>query len=150
MAHRAEQIVDAAKTLLDVSATLGALYRNRQLSLSEASSEVPATSVNLGDDEPVSDLGADNFAFVDSLLTLQVIHVASATTEDGVVDALMDMRAAAYAIMMADRSLGLSFVIDTRYGGASAPEISDEGGKLCGRLATLWTVYYRMTTTSSE
>ena len=150
MAHRAEQIVDAAKTLLDVSATLGVLYRNRQLSLSEASNEIPATSVNIGDDEPVSALGADNFSFVDSLLTLSVVHISSQATEDLVVDELMNMRAAAYAVMMADRSLGLSFVIDTRYGGAAAPEISDEGGELCGRLVTTWFVHYRMSTTTSE
>lgn len=150
MAHRAEQIVDAARTLLDASATLGALYRNRKLSLNVAEAELPCTTVNVGDDEPVSDLGADNFAFVDSLLSLDVIHVVSGATEDAIVDSLMTMRAAAYAVLMADRTLGLAFVIDTRYGGATAPEISDEGGTLCGRLATSWTVHYRMTTSSSE
>lgn len=150
MAHRAEQIVDAIRTLLDVESTLGVLYRHRRLPLDEGSTEIPATSVAIGEDSPLSEYGVANFSVIDSLLSLEVIHIASAATEDLVIDALMNMRVKSHTVLMNDRSQGLNFVIDTRYGGASAPEILDDGGKLAGRLSTLWTIHYRMTVSSPE
>lgn len=149
--HRAEQIVDAVVSALLASATLpSAIYKARSLSLSESDGELPAVTVNIGADDPVSDLGTDNLAFIDSILEVRCSAYAQDTSQAAVMADLLELRVGIHKALMADQSLGLSFVMATRYGGAEAPEIATEGAYLAGRLDCTFRVHYRMSVTDPE
>jgi hypothetical protein len=140
--HRAEQIVDA---MVALQPTAGARFKNRTLALSELDGELPASVVKISEDAPLDEIGASNFAFLDSLLTLNCELLVRADTEDQAISALMDLRTLQHIAIMADRTLGLSaFVIDTRYAGSEAPEIDAVQEYTAARLVTRWHVHYRM------
>lgn len=148
MSHRALQIVDAVKAVLEADSSLAAaVYRHRTASLSEADAELPAVSVGLGDDEPIE---PGNLAYIDSLLTMTVTAAAIASSEEALVEELVRLRSEVHQVLMADRQQGLAFVIDTRYGGASAPEVNADGGRYAGTLESRWLVHYRMNVSSPE
>lgn len=147
--HRAEQIVDAAVTLLD-AALSAQVFKARTLSLSNEDGELPAITVNIGTDDPVSDLGADNLRFIDSLLELRLTAYAQDTSQSAVLTDLMALRVGVHKALMADQTLGLGFVMSTRYGGADAPEVATEGAYLAGRLDMTFRVLYRMSVTDPE
>lgn len=145
MSHRAQQALDAVAAILAANTSMGAsIYTHRILSVSEADQELPAVSVRYGADTPADDDGALNFAFLDSLLELQIVALASGIDEQAVLAMLLDLRRQIHISLMADRSQGLAFVIDTRYGGASAPEIDASTELVRGRLEQRWLVHYRM------
>lgn len=145
MSHRAQQVVDAVLAALAANSSLGAsVYAHRALSLSEPDQELPAVSVRYGGDSPMDEDGASNFAYLDSLLELQVVATTRDLDEASVMQALLDMRRQIHITLMADRSQGLAFVIDTRYGGAAAPELDTATEYVAGRLEQRWLVHYRM------
>lgn len=144
MSHRAQQVIDAMTVNLLAAGTLGNVFVNRSLSLSEGNQEVPCVSVNYGDDLPLNELGASNISFLDSLIEVTVTAFNAATDEQTLLDTLLDQRRTIHVALMADRSQGLSFVIDTRYGGAVKPEVGSDAERTFGSLATTWRVYYRM------
>jgi hypothetical protein len=140
--HRAEQVIDALVALQPVSD--GQRFKNRTLSLSADDLELPAAVVSIGEDSPLDDDGASNLAFLDSLLTADCELVVQASNEEDAASDLMDLRRDQHVAIMADRSLGLSFVIDTRYQGASAPEFEQLAEFTAARMTTRWLVHYRM------
>lgn len=140
--HRAEQIVDAMVALQPVPD--GQRFKHRTLSLSERDFELPAAVVQIGADEPSEEDGASNLAFLDSLLTLTTELYVQAETEADAVTALMELRRLQHVAIQVDRSLGLTFVIDTRYQGASAPVIEAMAEFTAASMATQWQVFYRM------
>lgn len=143
MSHRALQIIDAIAALH--SADVQAVYKNRALSLDEDLQEIPAASVNMGEDRPLDDDGASNCRFIDSLLAVEIVFIVRGDSEEDVTQKLMELRAASHVALMADRTLGLStFVIDTRYQGAGTREIALINDRITGRLQTAWAVHYRM------
>lgn len=145
MTHRAQQIVDAAAAILAASSTLeAAVYTHRRHPLSDPDQELPAVIVDYGADVPAGELGVTNVAFIDSLLELTVRIVVKGDTEADVLAAMLDRRVAQHVALMADRSLGLGFVIDTRYGGASEPVLDVSLERPAGELACRWLVHYRM------
>lgn len=145
MSHRAQQIVDAVITALTANSSLGAsVYAHRALSLSEPDQELPAVSIRYGGDSPIDEDGASNFAYLDSLLEMQAVSMVRGPDEVSVMQALLDLRRQIHITLMADRSLGLAFVIDTRYGGAAAPELDTATEYIAGRLEQRWLVHYRM------
>lgn len=145
MAHRAEQIIDAVAAALQASATLNcAVYTHRAETLSEAEGELPAVSVDFGEDEPLDEDGASNFSFIDSLLSVETTIYLQADDEALLRAALLNRRTAIHIAVMTDRSFGLAFVIDTRYGGADAPEFAANAETIVGRLVCRWRVHYRM------
>jgi hypothetical protein len=137
--HRAEQIIDALVALMP---STGAAFKHRVLSLSDEEQEMPAQCVRLGEDKPLDDDGASNFSFIDSLLFVEIDLYAKEIDIEATITKLMQLRTAIHIALMADRSLGLSFVIDTRYGGAEAPE-AEQKDYVVGRLTTSWQVHYR-------
>jgi hypothetical protein len=148
MSHRAQQIVDAIAAELAASTTLGAaVFTHRQLSVSDAEQEVPAVSVRYGADTPTSQYGTDNFSFIDSLLAIEVVAIALEVDEDTVLSRLLDLRRQIHITLMADRSQGLGFVMDTRYAGAAAPDVDATSNQVAGRLVVSWAVLYRMNIT---
>jgi hypothetical protein len=149
MTHRAEQIIDAAVAAIPTTAQ--SVFKDRKDSLSEDDQELPATSVDEGDDTPIEDDGASNLAFVDSLLTVETTAFARAPTEYELKRTLSQLRAINHRAMMAnDQTLGLSFVLGVRYAGADAPEIERAGDQFAGKRTSRWLVHYRMNITDPE
>lgn len=145
MTHRAEQIVDAAVAAIKASAPTSInVYSHRRIGLSEAANDLPAISVEFGEDRPLDPDGASNIAFIDSLLELNVIGIAAAVEEQDLKADLLALRSEIHVALMADRTLGLAFVADVRYGGAEAPDIDTEIDLLVGSISTQWFVHYRM------
>jgi hypothetical protein len=144
--HRAQQIVDAVVATLQNDTSLGwHVYRERLSSLDASALELPAVSVTFGADKPLSPLGATVLLFLDSLLELNVAVMDQKGTETELVASLMAMRTRVHADLMLDRTQGLPFVIDTRYGGVDP--INATGSALTqfsGEIVCHWPVYYRM------
>lgn len=143
MTHRADQILDAAVAAIE-SVVGGAgvkVYKHRRLSLGVDQDELPAISVDFGEDAPAADL---NTQFIDSTLTLEVTGVVYGYEEAEVKAALLKLRREAHQALMADDTLGLAFVFTTFYGGAEAPEIDADGEYVIGKLTAPWRVQYRM------
>lgn len=148
MSHRAQQIVEAVVAALQADTALGAtVYTHRQYSLSEADQELPAVSVRIGSDMPTGEFGPDNFAFIDSVLELVVEISVKAGDEQTAANSLLDLRRRVHIDLMADRTQALSFVMDTRYGGATAPDFDVSTDRPVARLETRWGVFYRMNLT---
>lgn len=141
MTHRALQIIDAAAAV--IPQTGQRVFVHRVMSLGEGEQEAPAQSVCMGEDNPLDDDGASNLAFLDSLVRIEVVSLVKEADEEAALAKLMEMRTKTHVAFMADRSLGLTFVIDTRYAGASKPEL-ELNDQMCGRQVTNWDVHYRM------
>ncbi len=148
MPHRALQIVQQLKTLHQASANfaLVSIFRDREEMLDQAAEHLPAINITLGPDVPREEEGQSNMAFYDSELEVVVTLFAGAADSDTLVDELMELRRTSAIILWngGDPSLGLAFVSLPVYGGAAAPDLSDRGKRLVGRLDTRWTIKYRM------
>lgn len=146
--HREQQILEALQTALQGQSSLGIapenIFINRSLSLAEDQGEMPAETINVSDDVPVSDLGNDNIAVIDSLLTVEFQSFAKASTEREVREALSNHRRYTHAAIMADQTLDLSFVSGARYAGADEPEIDTTGDFVIGSRISRWIFVYRM------
>lgn len=144
MTHRALQAVDAIATALAARAELGAsVFKHRTLSLSDADQELPAVCVRMGEDA-ATNRTLESF---ESQLDVFVALYATATTEEALAEALMELRAQSHIAVMANQTLGLSFVSQVIYGGAGEPDVSTEGGRIAGLLETTWIVDYEMNVT---
>lgn len=145
MSHRAQQIVEAIVTALQANTSLGAaVYQHRHYSVGEDAQELPCVSVSIGADNPLSDLGVENMGFIDSLLEVSIAATARGDDEQSAIEALLALRRQIHITLMADRSLGLAFVVDTRYGGAQAPDFDVGADRIAARLEMRWPVHYRM------
>jgi hypothetical protein len=142
VSHRAEQIIQRIRTLLEAQVEYDGVhvYAHRRLSLAEDQDELPAISVDFGQDSPVE----ENIQFIDSLLTVAVTSIVAAAEEDTVKAELLELRRQIHIALMEDVTLGLPFVISTSYGGAEPPAFDLRGEFIVGALATPWNVYYRM------
>lgn len=146
MAHRRTQIINALVAIIrasDAEIPANNVFKNRSLSLSDPNAELPAMCVNRGEDEPLSELGNDNVAFIDSLLSVTTVGYAIGGTEDEVVEALDEQARHVQAAILADQSLGLSFVVGARYGGSGEPEIDTDGQHTTGKIESRWQIHYR-------
>lgn len=149
MTHRAEQIIDAV--VAAIPETAQRVFKHRRDSLSAEEQELPATSVDEGDDVPLDDDGASNIQFLDSMLTVETTAFAEESTEELLKAKLSELRVINHkALMAGDRSLGLDFVIDVKYAGADAPEIERAGEIFAGKRTSRWLVHYRMNITDPE
>ena len=145
MSHRAQQIVEAMVAELKANTNLdAAVYTHRQYSLREDDQELPAVSVRIGADQPTGEFVADNFAYIDSVLELVIEITVRADDEQTAMESLFSLRRQVHITAMTDRTLGLSFVIDTRYGGAAEPQFDVSADRQVARLETRWGVFYRM------
>lgn len=143
--HRADQIIAAVANLIRTAApSTISVFEHRRLSVDADQDELPAISVDFGPDSPLDDDGASNLSFIDSLLTVNTTSVAESFEEQDLKSQLLDMRRRIHIGIMSDRSLGLPFVVDTRYQGAEEPEYSTQSEFLSGSLSSAWAVHYRM------
>ena len=147
MAHRAAQVIDAIAALLAANTSLQAqVFKNRTLVLSEDEGELPAVTVNFGADEPDS---VEELNRIGSALEVVLTAACVGDSEAEVLAALLELRRQSHIALMADTSLGLSFVWHTVYGGASIPQLQ-QGERMCGALTTRWTVRYAMNITDPQ
>ncbi|MBK7251946.1 MAG: hypothetical protein IPI06_14040 [Gammaproteobacteria bacterium] len=142
--HRALLIVNAAAAVIDTGST-AYVYVHRTLSLAQA--ELPAISVRIGEDRPLEDDGQSSMSFIDSRLTLNVQLLATGATEAAVISALMGLRTDVHKALQADVALGKTYIIDTRYGGASAPDLNVDTKRVSGEMVAQWHVVYRCSVT---
>lgn len=147
MSHRAAQIIDAIVTRLQSSTTLGVnaqnIFAHRTLSLAENQDELPAVTVNFGEDEP------GEYTMLDGSFssTLEIFTKAYVVGEDETAarQALLTIRAETHKAIDLRQTLGLSsFVLKVGYGGASAPELDTEGELCVGAQESHWLVTYFM------
>lgn len=151
MSHRADQIVEAVVAAIATSGpSTRKVFAHRRLSLSEEHDELPAHSVDFGEDTPIDAGASFTDGTIASLLTVNVTHVAVAAEEHILRRLLLDMRAEVHIAIKAVRDLGLDFVIDTHYGGANPPEVDVTGTMLVGELTSVWGVRYEMPLHSPE
>lgn len=151
MTHRAEQVIERIRSRIagfpDLAINASNVYVHRRYTLSEEQNELDAISVDMGDDESVSEFGVDNLSFIDSLLSVPIMMRAKHANEETLRRQLMQLRRQIHQAIMADQSLGLSFVIGARYAGAAAIEIDMAGDSPIGTLECLWRIHYRMRVT---
>jgi hypothetical protein len=148
MSHRVETIIGAVLAAVRNEAPSNiSVFSHRALSLSEQQGQLPAISIEFGEDRPFDDDGASNMAFIDSLLTVNTVSIVAGTVEVEVKARLLDLRHHAHKGIMSDRTLGLAFVADVRYQGANEPEFNTEGQGIVGSLTSSWAVHYRMNIT---
>ena len=142
--HRALSILNAAVAVLQANTNLQAsVYPHRVYSISSDEFEVPTVSVRMGVDTPSSSSGQNSLSFIDSELELSVDLWAQATSEQDVLETLLELRAQAHISLQAAFNLGLAYVTDTAYGGASAPDLDASGARVAGHISTRWIVRYR-------
>lgn len=141
--HRADQVLNAIVTAITaaVQPTGVKVFAHRRLTLLADQDELPAISVDFGEDNPAQELTGGYF---DSLLSCQITAVAVAREEADLKTELLDLRRRIHVALMADRTLGLSFVVNTHYGGTEAPQIDASVDPIVGELVSVWNVYYRM------
>lgn len=144
MTHRADQIISAIVSAIDARMKPKGVhvFEHRRDSLDEDQDELPAYSVDFGEDNPadVDETGG----YFDSLLTVPVTGVVALPIEEEAKAEALDLRRQAAIAICADRTLGLSFVINTMYGGADAPVVDASSGLYVVEYTSIWTVYYRM------
>lgn len=145
MAHRADQILDAVVAKLTAAGIQG-VAKHRELSYDPAM-ELPAISVKFGPDQPP---GISNIPIIDSVLTVRIVAIVREATEAAAVTSLLALRTSSHIALQADQTLGLSFVSDTRYGGATEPVFDTTGEGVAARQETQWNVPYRMNVASPE
>lgn len=145
MSHRAQQIVDAVASLITarVQAEGVHVFTHRRLSLDPEQDEMPAISVDYGEDARAQ---SQTTLAIDSVLSVETTVVVSEPDEFGCRTRLLDLRREIHrAVMAGDRRLGLPvFVVTTSYGGANAPSLFAEGKNIVGELTSTWLVLYRM------
>ena len=141
--HKTEAIINAAHaaTRAGVDTSIN-VFKHRALSLSEEYDELPAISIDFGEDAP---LGGDTQTLdgrIMSVLTINATAISIGVDELEVREQLLELRSRIHQALRSVPDLGLEFVIDTTYGGANAPEFLIDGDRIVGELVTQWGVIY--------
>ena len=142
--HRAEQIVLAVITKVTGLTTTGnRVFRSRTADLPD--NALPALVVHLGPDSPVSDGASSSFRFIDGDLTVGIDAVVKEKTDTLAEQKLNLIRKEVTIALMADYTLGLSFVHNTVEGQA-VPEL-ERGDQIRGTMRMDFRVRYRRSRT---
>lgn len=117
------------------------VFTHRRESLSAEQDELPAISIDYGEDSPTTGVISE----FRSVLTVEARIKVQAPTPEDLHEKLFEQRSEVHVAVMANNgSLGLPFVIATLYGGADAPDVSSAGSQLTAELLTRWQVHYTM------
>lgn len=140
MAHREQEIFNAIVTAVTGLTTTGSnVYPHRVYDL--PASNAAAIGVRLGPSVPTADDGYQNISFVDRLCVVYTrVHLK--VTEASLDDQLLKVEREIWQAIMADRTLGLAFVIDTQPGGREESEL-DQAEKPTLACDIEWRVLYR-------
>ena len=141
---RSEQVLAAVAAAVTGLATTGTSVTRARVHEHEAS-ELPALAIYAGDDVP--DI-TDNFGYIDWQLTVLIEAAVSITAEAAGAGTTLEtdlaqIRKEFTIALLADRTLGLSFVHDVIPGPAQKPTLTGEGGLPVGFQITQFQVIYR-------
>lgn len=151
--HRIELILDKVKTLLLAGPTdAGAKVtrgKNDQHTADDVSASPQLAALNIwqGQDAPEGD-GYENIAFQDNVLEVLVdLHRGGVDPVAMPETTLNTLRTQVHKVLMADHTLGLSFVTLIVPGGASEPEAKTDHQFVQHKQRTRWRVFYRTSIT---
>lgn len=136
MTHRAESIMAAVETAITGLTTTGArVVRARVRTVENA----PALSLEQGADDVNPELS--NYPKLARELNVKVIaHVKDNDTADTNLNLI---REEVFSAMMADRTLGLAYVVDVDLIGDDEPEFTGDSDQIVGRQQMNFVVKYR-------
>jgi|SRR5262245_3145611 len=143
--HRAEQILEEIVARMQASPTIGVapecVFKHRTLSIGEKDGEIPANTVNAGDDDPAPEYTEINGEIGSQL---EVLTTAYRTADDEALlkSLLFEARAEIQKAINPPQKLGLSFVLMVEYGGASAMETDAVGEVFAGKYESRWLITY--------
>lgn len=141
--HRAETIMQAVVTTLTGLTTTAARVERGRVRTVET---CPALTIEMGGDDVIPD--RSSYPKLHRDLNIKILaHVKNNTSPD---TDLNQIRAEVHAAMVADRTLGQTFVIDVECIGDDEPEISGEGEKITAVQQMNYVVKYRHSWTSAE
>lgn len=151
MTHKAAAIITATADALRAFVTEPVnVFEHRALSLAEDHDELPAISVDFGEDAPFNADGAAGFDFIQSVLTVNLTIIVAGTDEHDVRADLLSFRSEVHRAMTAQPRLGLAGVLSVNYGGAEAPEVLFEGDVCLGALVCVWGILYETAAQNPE
>ena len=134
--HRAESIMSAVETAITGLTTTGARVVRARVRTVETA---PALSLEQGADDVNPELS--NYPKIARELNVKIIsHVKDNDTADSDLNLI---REEVYSAMMADRTLGLSYVVDTDLIGDDEPEFTGDADQVSGRQQMNFVVKYR-------
>ncbi len=147
--HRASQIVDALAALHSASVEpLGwHVYTHRRESLDPAQDELPAISIDVGEDQPADWKGLQS---IGSALNVEITLLATDPLEADARELVLTMRQQSEALMLAQlmaaagSKLGLGFVYSIRYDGAGPLLAEADGQQFVAGLVSKWIVAYQL------
>lgn len=143
MTHRAESIMQAVTTAVTGLATTGAnVTRGRAYPVAA----LPALSVFQAEESILGDIQSSTRVTRELIINIE-IHVQATTQLETIINAI---RAEVYAALMADRTQGLAYVIDTQWQDDSQPEIDGENETPVARVLMRWAITYQHSLTSAE
>ncbi len=145
---KAEQILVAIKTAITGLTTTGANVQRGQVYGHEKIS-LPALTLNMGQDSVEFEQQTGLIDWQLEILIQSTAFVSAAyTASESALDTLLNLiRGEVYLAVMADHTLGLSFVIDIMPGPAGAPTLSGEGAEPTGSQLLTFIVKYRASRT---
>lgn len=142
MTHRAESIMAAVKTAVTGLTTTGdRVERGRVRNVETA----PALSVEMGAD----DINPERSTYPRVNRDLNVKIFAYVKTNTAPDTQLNLIREEVYAALMADRTLGLTYVIDTEAIGDDEPELTGESEQITGKQQMNFVVKYQHSWTNA-
>ena len=136
MTHRAESIMAAVETAITGLTTTGArVVRARVRTVENA----PALSLEQGADDVNPELS--NYPKLARELNIKIFaHVKDNDTADTNLNLI---REEVFSAMMADRTLGLAYVVDVDLIGDDEPEFTGDSDQIVGRQQMNFVVKYR-------
>ena len=136
--HRAESIMAAIELLLtNLDSTHNRIARTRFWPVEN----LPALTLEMGEETPLGDQGPLNIAFYDQQLMVDItIHVK---TLDGVETELNQIVLEIWRKLAANHTLGLAYVEQIYYQGRDKPELAETGDQPTLTQITHWVVHYR-------
>lgn len=148
MAHRAETILQTLVSILTGLTTTGTnVARGRIYAIED--DEHPALSVYMGPDDPIGEYGPTNVTYIDSDLSVRI--TAHVKTNSQQVDTLLNqIRSEVHQALMADVTLGLSYVYMTIPLGADEPDLGGDGEQPTATMDMNWIIRYRSSITNPE
>jgi len=136
MTHRAENIMDAVTTTVTgLTRTSSRVERGRVYSVET----LPALTVEMGSD--FVDRDASDFVNANRELSIKITAIIKANSEPD--SQLNIIREEVYNALIADRTLGVSGVIDIWLDSDDEPELSSEAEQTIGKQQLNYVVKYR-------
>ncbi|MGR8917980.1 MAG: hypothetical protein ACU85V_00055 [Gammaproteobacteria bacterium] len=150
MSNRAYSVAAAYVSTIGVGTAAGAdvqLGRARpwtrdRRGLPDPTSPKLYVGVNLGPVETLDDDGQTNVSHLDLDAAVYVDLFVEAREADW-MQAIYDLAAEVHALIMADYTLGLSYVVDTDPLGFEEPELDDDGDQVRALLRMNWRTHFR-------